>query len=133
MFTKLFFLLIVPFASIADAAPTKSLFDEFRALFSPNYTASEATYRYKIFSDNLKTIADLNKSSTAHYSHLTQWADRTEDEFTAMHGLSQPELICQFLQPPPKLSPTTTPKDRPGQGEGECSESVFVICSSHTI
>ena len=111
---------LVAFAVTTDAAPTKTLFDEFRALFSRSYTAAEASYRYKIFSENLKIIDDLNKNSTtAQYSHLTQWADMTEDEFKTMHGLSQPENICQFAQPAPTLSPTTAPKEPVGQGQGQ--------------
>jgi C1A family cysteine protease len=68
--------------------------------------------RYEIFTANLQKIEDLNRLNPhTIYSHLTQWADLTEEEFTNMHGMGAPDNICQFLTPPPELSPTAKPKE----------------------
>lgn len=88
------------------------LFENFEATFGKVYLdGGDRMRRFSIFMDNMKKIDVLNNNTdgNAVYSHLTQWADLTEKEFTAMHGFL-PQTICQFATPAPTLSPTATPK-----------------------
>ena len=88
------------------------LFEEFVTRFDRHYaTDEERLNRYNIFENNVKKILELNNNTDgkAVYSHLTQWADLTVHEFTAMHGFL-PQTICQFATSAPRLSPSASPK-----------------------
>jgi hypothetical protein len=92
--------------------PVEQLFNEFSAAFGKDYSGTDGRWeRLKIFSTNVNKIVELNKRDKhARYSHLTPWADLTEAEYTSMHGLDSPDMVCQFAEPPPMLTPTATPK-----------------------
>ena len=104
-------------AILGNATPKISaeyLFEEFLAVFGKGYGAfddNDRLKRFEVFSANLDKIEELNANDAhAQYSHLTPWADLTNTEFTSMHGLDSPSMICQFATPPPKLKPTAVPK-----------------------
>ena len=122
-------MLFVIYPSITTATTTTNtntssykLFTEFQTVFKRKYkNEQERLTRYKIFHENMEKIEYLNSVDNhqrATYSHLTQWADMTETEFTNMHGYSSsnidetntPDTICQLLIPGPHLSPTMKPK-----------------------
>jgi cathepsin F len=63
-------------------------FREFEAKFGKNYAASEREARLAVFQDNLKKINELQltEQGTAIYSHLTPFADLSEEEFSVRRG-----------------------------------------------
>ena len=109
-------MLFVIYPSITTATTTTNtntssykLFTEFQTVFKRKYkNEQERLTRFKIFHENMEKIEYLNSVDNhqrATYSHLTQWADMTETEFTNMHGYSSsnidetntPDTICQLL------------------------------------
>ena len=121
---------------ILVSASAERRFAEFLAAFGRNYTsASVRLKRFQIFEDNVAKIAQLTSSNPlAVYSHLTPWADLTEDEFTTMHGLhASKEGQCQFAEGKdgPTLTPTAAPPEAldwvargattPVKDQGKCS------------
>jgi len=69
-------------------------FQEFEAQFGKNYATGEREARLVIFQQNLKRIDELQQGEqgSAKYSHLTQFADLSEKEFSTRqgyHGRSQ--------------------------------------------
>lgn len=87
----------------------ETLFADFSSTFASYNSTQELQYRKSIFASNLQVISELNDmQSSASFSYMTPWADRTQDEFARMHGLS-PDTICQFATPAPQLRPSAVP------------------------
>jgi cathepsin F len=78
-------LIVVDAVAPPDA---EAMFQEFEGKFSRNYASSEREARFAIFKENLKRIDDLkqNEQGSATYSHLTPFADLSEQEFMARRG-----------------------------------------------
>jgi len=71
--------------ALAAASP-EDKFNEFEAKFGKNYAIEEREARLAIFTDNLQKIALLNEQDSATYSHLTPFADLSEEEFSTRRG-----------------------------------------------
>jgi len=73
-------------------------FAEFEQKFGKVYTAEERKLRMKIFANNVAHIRMASRNeeddSTAIYSHLTPFADRSTEEFSQFNGY-RPELMQQ--------------------------------------
>jgi len=72
----------------AASGDVEAKFREFEAKFGKNYAVSEREARLAIFQNNLQKIDDLNKieQGSATYSHLTPFADLSEEEFSVRRG-----------------------------------------------
>ena len=107
---------LAPIIFSANAAPALILFEEFVSAFNKQYPSQEKwTERYEIFAANVGRIKTLNElHSRAKFSHMTRWADMTQDEYSRMHGLGAATYGCQFDDltdnTVPLLSPTAEPQ-----------------------
>mmetsp|Transcript_52725 Transcript_52725/g.94628 ORF Transcript_52725/g.94628 Transcript_52725/m.94628 type:complete len:451 (-) Transcript_52725:90-1442(-) len=76
---------------------TKAKFAEFMKLHNKTYSSdSELEDRLATFVENLKTIYHVQQSDegTAHYSHLSPFADLSPEEFSQRHGLLAENLLA---------------------------------------
>eukprot|EP00605_Chrysophyceae_sp_TOSAG23-4_P002809 GSChrysophyteH1.ASY1.ANO1.3093.1 assembled CDS len=103
--------------SIASTNNAESLFKEFMSKFAKDYKEKEKLKRFEIFKMNLERVAAMNETDPhATFSSMTRWADMSEEEYTAMHGMHGElgnQTPCQWPQggKVPILQPTKTPKD----------------------
>lgn len=83
------------FVVLGAATPppdVEAKFQEFEATFGKNYANEERQARLAIFQENLKKIDELQQSDqgSAIYSHLTPFADLSENEFSTRRGYKGP-------------------------------------------
>merc|ERR1719359_189147 len=90
----------------AVAFSAENLFAEFVERFQKSYaTAEERATRLRAFTENLVEIHQLQMADPdAEYSHLTPFADWTQDEFLARNGLKT-ELAEQLREAPQEAEP----------------------------
>merc|ERR1719359_695120 len=90
----------------AVAFSAENLFAKFVERFQKSYaTAEERATRLRAFTENLVEIHQLQMADPdAEYSHLTPFADWTQDEFLARNGLKT-ELAEQLREAPQEAEP----------------------------
>lgn len=73
---------------VAVSPDVEEKFQEFEAQFGKNYATSDREARLAVFQKNLIRIDELQQSEqgSATYSHLTPFADLSEEEFSARQG-----------------------------------------------
>jgi cathepsin F len=109
-------LVLFSFASTHD--PTKEaekLFEEFESHFARTYQSFEERAKRKlIFLENLAQIAILQAAEPpdgATFSHLTPFADRTQEEFSRLNGLTGAESPPSSANAETDFSGADLPKD----------------------
>ncbi|GMI01558.1 hypothetical protein TrVE_jg12122 [Triparma verrucosa] len=116
----LLLILLMAVACIPSSASSldnaESLFKEFMSKFGKDYSSEqELLKRFGVFKENLMRVSAFMADPHAKFSPLTRWADKTVEEYTAMHGMRGPlgnQTPCQWPQggEVPILHPTAEPK-----------------------
>merc|ERR1719253_18322 len=120
-------------AGLNAASNPAFLFEEFVAKFERTYASEEErAERFAVFAENLEKIAAMKLADTsAEYTHLSPFADYSDEEYRAMNGFvgaphdlsAMPELVL------PKLDTTDLPTDfdwttkgavTPVKNQGQC-------------
>jgi len=71
--------------AVAAAMPS-DLFDRFMHDYKKSYaTAEEKAYRFTVFQQTLKRIAELNQGEIFHPHGINQFSDLTQEEFASMY------------------------------------------------
>jgi len=131
-------------ASEAQPRDPAFMFKEFEEKFERQYaSAEERAARYAVFAENVEKIAAMRVMDTsAEYSHLSPFADMTDEEFRARNGFrgAPHDLSAMEELVLPKLDTTDLPTDfdwttqgavTPVKNQGQCAaesskEKVFI-------
>jgi cathepsin F len=113
----------------ATPPDVEAKFREFEAKFGKNYAIPEREARLAIFQNNLMKIDELtqNEQGSASYSHLTPFADLSEEEFSARHGYKGRSQHARSNVATPRMSDLPSDFDWRSQGavnpikdQGQC-------------